>query len=227
LRHDQFGEKSTVSPVQPQAIRIREAHLAFAALATLNTDMRFSPVKRIAVLVLIFIAATPSFDVLAQEFLPAPPADRTQIYTLDSGNQLVPLPFEMARTPLDGSAVARRTKTSYVELKGEHAVTTLSSTPRLFLFTTQGTGKHPPFLVWLTPKRGARRATAVAQAGWAGFAISSEEIVKPTVRVLASFGVEVFMELRPRTSLVPGEYAIIGDDLTRVATFRVVADALR
>ena len=123
--------------------------------------------------------------------------------------------------------MAKRTRTSYVELKGEHAATTLTSTPRIFLFTTQGTGKHPPFIVWLTFKRGARRATAVAQAGFAGFAISSEEIVKPTVRVLASFGVEVFMELRPRTSLVPGEYAIIGDDLTRVATFRVVADAPR
>jgi hypothetical protein len=187
--------------------------------------MSFSCLKRTAVLILVFMAATPSFDVLAQEFLPAPPADRTQIYILDSGNQLVPLPFEAARTPLD--AVAKHTKTSYVELKGEHAVTTLSSTPRLFLFTAQGTGKHPPFIVWLTPKRGARRATAVAQAGLAGFAISSEEIVKPSVRVLASFNNEVFMELRPRTSLVPGEYAIIGDDLTRVATFRVVADAMR
>jgi hypothetical protein len=44
---------------------------------------------------------------------------------------------------------------------------------------------------------------------------------------LAKFGDEVFIELRPRTSLVPGEYAIIGDDLTRVATFRVEAEASR
>jgi len=41
--------------------------------------------------------------------------------------------------------------------------------------------------------------------------------------VLASLGDEqVFMELRPRGSLMPGEYAIIGDDLARIATFRVV-----
>jgi len=33
------------------------------------------------------------------------------------------------------------------------------------------------------------------------------------------------MELRPRVSLMPGEYAIIGNDLTRVATFRVIAAA--
>lgn len=32
------------------------------------------------------------------------------------------------------------------------------------------------------------------------------------------------MELRPRISLMPGEYAIIGEDLTRVVSFRIVAD---
>ena len=113
---------------------------------------------------------------------------------------------------------------SYIELKGEHASTILTtSTPRWFLFTYQRPGAHPPFLVWLTPRRSARRVTAVAQRGMAGFAISSEEIIKPSVRVLASMGGgEVFMELRPRNSLIPGEYAIIGDDLTRIATFRVV-----
>jgi hypothetical protein len=34
------------------------------------------------------------------------------------------------------------------------------------------------------------------------------------------------MEIRPRTSLVPGEYAIIGDDLTRIATFRVATESM-
>jgi hypothetical protein len=33
------------------------------------------------------------------------------------------------------------------------------------------------------------------------------------------------MEIRPRASLMPGEYAIIGDDLARIATFRVVLTA--
>lgn len=60
-----------------------------------------------------------------------------------------------------------------------------------------------------------------------GFAISSEEIIKPTIRVLARDGVMVFMELRPRTSLVPGEYAIIGGDLSRIATFHLTEAAPR
>lgn len=156
-----------------------------------------------------------------QDFLPAPPADRTLIYTLDERNNLTPLAFETARTPLKITEKAKSTRTSYVEIAGAHSANVLSTTPRIFLFTTQGQGSHPPFIVWLTPKRGARRATAVAQAGLTGFAIESAQIVKPKLRVLANLGDQVFIELQPRVSLVPGEYAIIGDDLARVATFRV------
>ena len=69
--------------------------------------------------------------------------------------------------------------------------------------------------------------TAVAQRGLIGYAISSDQIIKPIVRVLNKLeGDEVFMELRPRTSLDPGEYAIIGEDLKRVATFRVTTVAM-
>jgi len=77
-------------------------------------------------------------------------------------------------------------------------------------------------LVWLTPRKEARRVTAIAQKRMKGFAISSEEIVKPSARGLAKNGEEVFMELRPRASLMPGEYAIIGEDLNRIVSFRVV-----
>jgi hypothetical protein len=162
-----------------------------------------------------------------QDFLPSAPPDRTLIYTLDERNVLTPLAFETARTPLKVTEKAKSTKTSYIEIAGEHSLKTLSATPRIFLFTTERQGSHPPFIVWLTSKRGARRATAIAQSGMTGFGIASEEIVKPTIRVLEKFGDEVFMELRPRTSLVPGEYAIIGDDLTRIATFRVATEVVR
>ena len=162
----------------------------------------------------------------AQEFLPSPPNDRSLIYTLDDQNKLVPLPFEKGRTPLRPETVAKSTQVSYIELKGEHAVTVFkTSTPRVFLFTYERPGVHPPFLVWLAPHKGARRVTAIAQRGMSGFAISSEEIIKPTVRGLVKDGDLVFMEIRPRTSLIPGEYAIIGDDLARIATFRVITAA--
>lgn len=160
----------------------------------------------------------------SQEFLPSPPSDHALIYILDDQNKLVPLPFEQGQTPLHSEQVAKSTKLSYLELKGEHAATVFKTvTPRLFLFTYQRPGVHPPFLVWLTPHKGARRVTAIAQRGMSGYAVSSEEIIKPLIRVLAKEGDEVFMEVRPRVSLMPGEYAIIGDDLARIATFRVTA----
>lgn len=163
--------------------------------------------------------------VAAQEFLPAPPDDHSLIYVLDEQNRLTPLGFEKAESPLHPEQVAKSTRVSYVELKGEHSATVLRGSQRIFLFTIERGGAHPPLLVWLTPRHGARRVTAIAQRGLAGFAISSEEIVKPSVRGLAKNGDEVFMELRPRVSLMPGEYAIIGNDMTRVATFRVAGSS--
>jgi hypothetical protein len=161
----------------------------------------------------------------AQEFPPAPPTDHGLIYVLDQRNQLISLPYEKAETPMHSEEIARSTKTSYIELKGEHSATVLPANTRIFLFTIDHGGAHPPLLVWLTPHKGARRVTAIAQKGMKGFAISSEEIVKPAARGLAKNGEEVFMELRPRASLMPGEYAIIGEDPSRVVSFRVVGSA--
>lgn len=164
----------------------------------------------------------------SQDFLPSLPADQALIYVLDDQNNLVPLRFEHGQTPLHSDQMAKVTKVSFIELKGEHSATTLMAAPRLFLFTSSRSGAHPPFLVWLTPHRGARRVTAIAQKGMPSFAIDSEAIIKPAIRVLARpDGDQVFVELRPRSSLIAGEYAIIGEDLTRIVTFRVVSGATR
>ena len=155
------------------------------------------------------------------EFFPAPPVDHSLIYVLDAQNNLIALPFEKAETPIKPDQVARSTSISYIELKGQHASTILKADQRIFVFTMERPGMHPPFIVLLTPSRGNRRATAIVQRGLTGFAISSDQIVRPSVLGLWKNGDEVFMQLRPRVSLAPGEYAIIGADLTRVATFRV------
>jgi hypothetical protein len=156
-----------------------------------------------------------------REFFPAPPADHSLIYVLDSQNKLTSLPFEKAETPIKSDQVAKGTSTSYIELKGPHSSTVLKADQRIFVFTMERPGMHPPFIVLLTSKRGNRRATAIVQRGLTGFAISSDQIVRPFVLGLWKNGDEVFMQLRPRVSLAPGEYAIIGADLTRVATFRI------
>ncbi|HSP62513.1 MAG TPA: hypothetical protein VLQ90_05980 [Pyrinomonadaceae bacterium] len=180
------------------------------------------------VVLLGFLATFVARTDCAQEFLPSPPVDRALIYILDDQEKLVSLRFEQGQTPLHSGEVAKATKVSFIELKGEHSVTTLTAAPRLFLFTSSRQGTHPPFLVWLSPHRGARRVTAIAQKGMQGFAIDSGAIIKPSIRVLARVdGDQVFVELRPRSSLIAGEYAIIGDDLTRIATFRIVTGAAR
>lgn len=171
---------------------------------------------------LVLITHPLNGDAARQELLPAPPADPALVYYLNN-NQLAALPFERGQSSFKFDAPAKQTRTGFIELKGEHAATSLmEDIPRLFVFTSKQPGSHPPFLVMLTVRHGARRVTAVAQHGLAGFAIDSNEIIKPNVRVIAPAGEQVFMEIRPRISLMPGEYAIIGDNPARIATFRVV-----
>ena len=79
----------------------------------------------------------------------------------------------------------------------------------------------------LTQKRGARRVVAMAKKGYKGFAIGSEEIVKPHYRVLGREGGMLFMEVRTREPLLLGEYAIIGTDLKQIATFGIAGARMR
>lgn len=157
-----------------------------------------------------------------QETFAAPPADRALVYVADDSNALTALPFEAGTTPLAVEKVASGDKRSYIELKGESAATALkSSEPRFYLFVPDVPNAHPPFVVSLTTKRGARRVTAMAQKGYKGFAVDSALIIKPHYRVLGREGGMLYMEIRPREWLLPGEYAIIGTDLQRIATFRI------
>ena len=100
------------------------------------------------------------------EFFPAPPVDHSLIYVLDAQNNLIALPFEKAETPIKTDQAAKRTSISYIELKGQHASTILKADQRIFVFTMERPGMHPPFIVLLTPSRGNRRATAIVQRGW-------------------------------------------------------------
>jgi hypothetical protein len=160
----------------------------------------------------------------AQESFPPPPADQTLIYVADEKGQLAALPFEAGTMPIKTDEVAKSDKISYVELKGASAATVVKGDePRLYVFVADRADAHPPFIVRLSSKRGARRVTAITQRGLRGYAIASEEIVKPRYRVLGREGGMVYMEIRPREALLPGEYAIVGTDLQRIAAFRVAA----
>jgi hypothetical protein len=188
-------------------------------------------IKRILLLACVLSAAcAPSLLAgnllysVAQESLPSPPADRTLIYVADEKGSLSPIAYESGTTPLSLEIVAKSDKRSYVELKGERSLTVITNTaPRFYLFLPDKSDAKPPFIVRLAEKRGARRVVAMAQKGYRGFAIDSEEIIKPHFRVLGRADGKIFMEIRTREPLMLGEYAIIGTDLKQIATFRVVA----
>jgi hypothetical protein len=161
---------------------------------------------------------------LVQESLPAPPADRALVYwrSEKGGGALTPLSMETGTTPLRPDAVAKGDKMSRLELKGEHAPSVVGTyEPHFFLFVQEGAGMRPPLLVHLTGKRGARQVSVMTERGQRGFAIASAEIVKPHYRVLARDGGMIYMEVWGREPLQLGEYAFIGSDLARIATFSV------
>lgn len=174
---------------------------------------------------IISVKVTPAFTFHApftQEILPSPPADRTLIYFADDKNALMPFAFEAGVTPLRIETVAKGDKRSYVELKGERSTIIVTNIdPRFYIFLPDTENPKPPFIVRLTSKRGARRVMAMAQKGYKGFAIDSEEIIKPHYRVLGRDNGMIFMEIRPREPMMLGEYAIIGTDLQRIAAFSI------
>jgi hypothetical protein len=158
----------------------------------------------------------------AQESYPSAPTDRTQIYIADDQRTLKPLAVEAGSTPLHVESVAKGDKRSFVEIKGASAATViLNDDPRFYLFVPDDPSAKPPLIVAMAAKNGTRRVTAMAQKGYKGFAIMSDEIIKPHYRVLSRDGGMIFMEIRPREPLMMGEYAIIGADLQRISTFRV------
>ena len=206
--------------MKTQTVNINRQHTRWkTAIALGLTFLAAASIARVAA-----VAALAGELITSQESFPAPPVERGSIYFADEKNALVPLPFEGGTTPLRINEVAGSDKIKYVELKGERAATTIKSdAPRFYLFVPDQANVHPPFLVRLTTKRGVRRVTAMMQRGQRGFAIDSEEIVKPHYRVIARDGGMLYMEVRAREPLLPGEYAIVGTDLARIATFRVVA----
>jgi hypothetical protein len=163
-----------------------------------------------------------------QSNYPEPPADRTRIYVADERNALAALPVEAARTPLRVNEVARSDKRSYLELQGEHAATAITNPlPRFYLFVQDVQGVRPPFIVRLTEKKKARRVEALTQKGMTGFAVPSEEIIRPRLLVLKREGGMLFMQVTPREPLAAGEYAFVGADPERTATFRIVTESSR
>jgi hypothetical protein len=159
---------------------------------------------------------------LQQNAYPEPPADRALIYLGDAKNSLTALPVEAGTSKLRLNEVARSDKSGYLELQGEHAATaTGDPLPHFYLFVKDVQGVRPPFIVRLAEKGKARRVSIMTQKGLSGFAVPSEQIVRPRLLVLKREDGMLFMQVSPREPLPPGEYAFVGADPSRIATFRI------
>ncbi|HEX8176127.1 MAG TPA: hypothetical protein VF543_13485 [Pyrinomonadaceae bacterium] len=192
-----------------------------------NSSFRALPsLSLFALLLCVCVSIGGAASVRLQNNYPEPPADKGLIYLADSSNALTALPFEAASTPLRVQEVARSDKRSYLELPGEHAATVVSQpSPRFYLFVKDAQGVRPPFIVRLTEKKKNRRVEALTQKGFSGFAVPSEEIIRPRLLVLKREDGMLFMQVSPRYPLAPGEYAFVGADPARIATFRIIAES--
>jgi hypothetical protein len=165
---------------------------------------------------------------LQQNVYPEPPADRALIYLGDAKNSLTALPVEAATSKLRLNEVARSDKSGYLELQGEHAATAINDPlPHFYLFVKDVQGVRPPFIVRLTEKGKARRVSIMTQKGMSGFAVPSEQIVRPRLLVLKREDGMLFMQVSPREPLPPGEYAFVGAEPARIATFRITGESNR
>jgi len=181
-------------------------------------------------LMVLFNSAAGGSSSIAQEPFPDSP-DLTRVYYQAPQNKLLPLPFEIGVSGLNEFAVAHKDKTSHVTLEGLQAVTVLKNgDPRFYVFVADKMDPPPHLLLQLEIKNRQRQFTVISEKGQAGLSALASENVRLDYRILerlqvpSARGVILFinyLELRPRQQLRPGEYAILGNSLKDIATFRV------
>jgi hypothetical protein len=180
------------------------------------------------------IAITLGLEILApyktQNRFPDPPNDLTRIYYL-SNHKLVPLPFEEGTLPLNVFVPAAQDKVTQVRVKGTSAETILTNDElHFYAFVADRMDPPPHQLVRLTTTKSNRQLKISVVKGREGYAPFETDTIGLEHRLLERLRVSAganrilfvnYMELRPKSVLTPGDYAIIGDSLADMATFRV------
>lgn len=166
-----------------------------------------------------------------QEKFPDPPPDLTRVYYLNADETLTALPFEQGITTLNVFAPAARDQIARVQIRGRQAATVLQGvSPRFFVFVADRMDPPPHQLVRLSTTKSERTLAVSVIRGRKGYAPFETDNVRIQRRIVQRLRVQAganrflfvnYMEIRPARPLSPGEYAIIGDSLADVATFRV------
>jgi len=176
------------------------------------------------------LALLPS-RLIAQQSFPDPPADLTKIYFFSGANDLSALPFEAGITLLNVFQPALEDKITRLRVNGPTSATVLTNDNlRFFVFVADRMDPPPHQLVRLTTRKSERSLRISVIKGRKGYAPFDEDNIRLQRRILRRLSVPAgpgrmvfvnYMELRPLQPLPPGEYAIIGDSLADMATFRI------
>ena len=167
----------------------------------------------------------------SQGSFPEPPSDLTRVYYLSADKKLLPLLFESGVASLNVFGPAKKDAVVRVVLKGRTAGPVLTNNdPHFYVYVADKMDPPPHQLVRLTGQRSARELRISVIKGRKGYApfesdnVSLEHRILERLQVETSKGRHIFvnyMQIRPLTTLPPGEYAIIGDSLSDMATFRI------
>ncbi len=167
----------------------------------------------------------------AQNSFPEPPHDLTKIYYLSDKNELAALPFETGAATANVFQPAVEDKVTRMRVAGGTAQTELTNEQlRFFVFVADRMDPPPHQLVRLSAGKTERSLKISLLKGRKGYAPFEEDNIRLQRRLLKRMSVPAgptrsifvnYMELRPLQPLRPGEYAIVGDSLADVATFRV------
>jgi|ERR1043166_3734109 hypothetical protein len=169
-------------------------------------------------------------SVASQERFPDPPKDLTRIYYL-SDSKLIPLDFEQGLVSVNVFVPALEDKITVVRLRGPSASTVLSNDNlRFYAYVADRMDPPPHQLVRLTNRKSKRELKISLIKGRKGYAPFAADTIELEHRLLERLRVNAgsnrilfvnYMELRPKGRLSSGEYAIIGDSLADMATFRI------
>jgi len=172
-----------------------------------------------------------STDIVPQASFPDPPNDLTRVYYLNGEEKLLPLPFESGMTSLNLFLPAQKDRVAQVRLSGPSATTIIPNDHlRFYVFVADKMDPPPHQLVRLTSKKAGRELDVSLIKGRKGYAPFESNNVRLEHRIVERLRVETsknryvfvnYMQLRPLKPLEPGEYAIIGDSLSDMATFHI------
>ncbi|MEP6911521.1 MAG: hypothetical protein ABI923_02135 [bacterium] len=159
------------------------------------------------------------------------PTDATRVYYKNPQDRFVALPFESSISSVNPFVPALKDKISFAELKGSQAATALTNhDPHFYVFVADRWDPPPHQLIQLRGKKSTRRFTIISLKGRKGYSPLANESIRLEYRLLERLPVEIvkgrslfinYVEIHPRRQLAPGEYAIIGDSLSDIATFRI------